>query len=155
MKSLNNTKKQIRDSTLFSGKNKFDLIKSSSTSHIIIPNYNFYSSKRELKEKNNSLPKISLSTKTCRDNNNINDNDENKIKLEEELNIIKNMWKDLGVTGKYKLEFYNYLRNCNDDEKNELFKCEKKYLKNFRDSLLKFSKDVYIRENNILNLKKL
>ena len=161
MKSINNIKKHQRPSEPKIGKNrvilsnnyKSNLFNSSSNSYMLVSNYNnnINNSKTELRE-SNSLPKISFSNFNIKDN--INEKT-NILYLNNEFSIIKNMWKDLGVTDKYKIEFLNYLRNINDDEKNQILHFEKKYLKQFRDSLLKFSKEISNRKNNIENLKQL
>jgi len=149
--------KHGKNRVILSNNNKSNLFKSSSITYMLFPNNNnnnnndINNSKTELKE-SNSLPKISFSNINIK--NNINET-VNQLYLNDELSIIKNMWKDLGVTDKYKIEFLNYLRNSNDKEKSQIFQFEKKYLKKFRDSLLNFSKEVSNRENNIQNLKQL
>ena len=161
MKSSNNIKTYQRPSApkpgknrvLLSNNNNSNTYKSPSVTYLLVSssNNNLSNSKTEFKD-SNTLPKISFSNIHNKDN--INEKT-NQINLNNEFSIINNMWKDLGVTDKYKIEFLNYLRNRNDDEKTQIFQLEKKYLKNFRDSLLKFSKEVSNRESNIQSLKQL
>ena len=81
--------------------------------------------------------------------------DNDKIDFEDdEFKIIKNMWNDLGVTQNYQIQFVNVIKKYNEENLINIFEQEKKNLKRFRDCLLKLSKEISNRKNNILTLKK-
>ena len=143
MNSQNIKVKHLRPSPPKSGDNNlnmksnvnFNLFHSSSNYNIM--NFN-----------DNYLPQLFYSSQNYFDNN-----IETLHKFSSEFKTIKNMWNDLGVNEKYKILFSNYLIKLNQKEKIELLESEKSYLKKFRDSLLKLSKEISIREKNIQNLK--
>ena len=100
---------------------------------------------------------ISKKNKTLRGNSSFNKkiknnfknilNDNYEIDFEdEEFKIIKNMWKDLGVTINYQIQFINVIKNFNEENLINIFEQEKKNLKRFRDYLLKLSKEITNRE---------
>lgn len=84
-------------------------------------------------------------------------NDSNELKtdsLNEEYAIIQKVWEDLGVTYKYRVQFDNYIRTVSESSLKNIFYNEKKHLAKFRESLMKLSKEITSRENNIGSLKK-
>ena len=89
-------------------------------------------------------------------NNNKNNFIENKDLKEdtEELSLIQIIWDDLGVSEEYQNQFLKFMKNLSEENKREFFEMEKKYLKKFRDSLFKLSKEISSREKNIEDLKK-
>ena len=94
-------------------------------------------------------------------NSNYNNLNQNYIKInheninnDDEFNLIQNMWEDLGVTPEYQTQFVEFVQNLKDKERNEYFSQEKKSLQRLRENLLKISKEITSRENNIETLKK-
>ena len=89
-------------------------------------------------------------------NNNKNNFIENKDLKEdnEELSLIQIIWDDLGVSEEYQNQFLKFMKNLSEENKREYFEMEKNYLKKFRDSLFKLSKEISSREKNIDDLKK-
>ena len=84
-------------------------------------------------------------------------NDSNDFKgdvLNEEYAIIQKVWEDLGVTYKYRVQFDNYIKTVSESSLKNIFHNEKKNLARFKDSLVKLSKEITSRENNIRALKK-
>jgi len=84
-------------------------------------------------------------------------NDSNEFKgdsLNEEYAIIQKVWENLGVTYKYRVQFDNYIKTVSESTLKNIFHNEKKNLGKFRDALLKLSKEITSRENNIRTLKK-
>ena len=63
---------------------------------------------------------------------------------EEELNVIQNLWDDLGVSQEYQEEFVKFIISLNDDEqyKNDIFYYEKNNLRKFREALIKLSIEI-------------
>ena len=73
----------------------------------------------------------------------------------EELNTIKNLWDDLGVSESYQEEFYKYINTISDEhEISDIFYYEKNNLIKLRESLIKLSTEISNRDNNIFKLKK-
>ena len=86
-------------------------------------------------------------------NNNININYEN-LNNDDEFSLIQNMWEDLGVTNEFQSQFIEYVQNLKDKERKDYFSLEKKNLQRLRENLLKLTKEILSRENNIQTLKK-
>ena len=78
---------------------------------------------------------------------------ENEEYYKEEVQIIKNLWEELGITKEYQIQFNYYLQNENL-RKTMLFQ-EKEKLQKFRNSLMKLRKEIISRENNIESLIKI
>ncbi len=74
---------------------------------------------------------------------------------DEEFQSIKNLWIDLGVNEEFQNQFKNYILNLDEEGRNEIYKEEKKSLNRLRKYLLKLSKEISNRENNLNALKKL
>ena len=74
--------------------------------------------------------------------------------LNEEYSIIQKIWEDLGVTYNYQIQFDNYIKSVSDSKLKNIFINEKISLKRFGDALLKLSKEISSRENNIHSLKR-
>ena len=84
-------------------------------------------------------------------------NESSELKLEsynEEYTIIQKMWRDLGVTNKYQVLFNNYIKSVTEAKLKNIFINERHTLKKFGESILKLSKEISARENNIRSLKK-
>lgn len=84
-------------------------------------------------------------------------NDSNELKgdsLNEEYTIIQKVWEDLGVTYKYRVQFDNYIKTVSESTLKNIFHNEKRNLAKFKDALVKLSKEITSRENNIRTLKK-
>ena len=90
-------------------------------------------------------------------NEEFNDNNFNFSNLNEnkkaQINLIINLFEDLGVTNEYQNIFINYIINLNDEQFNKYLELEKKNLLKFRNILLNLNKEIISREENINNLK--
>jgi hypothetical protein len=92
----------------------------------------------------------------------MNNNEKKKLdplkqdEIKEEMEIIRDLWKDLGVTDEYKQKFelLAKIQNNNDNIK-KMLKNEKNQLKKLRNSLMILSKEVNARENEIEMIKML
>jgi hypothetical protein len=74
--------------------------------------------------------------------------------LNEEYSIIQKIWEDLGVTYKYQIQFDNYIRTVSESKLKNIFINEKNNLKRFGEALIKLSKEISSRENNIHSLQR-
>ena len=83
-------------------------------------------------------------------NYNLTNLNENK---KAQINLIINLFEDLGVTNEYQDIFINYIINLNDEQFNKYLELEKKNLLKFRNILLNLNKEIISREENINNLK--
>ena len=81
-------------------------------------------------------------------------NDNQGDTLNEEYSIIQRIWEDLGVTYNYQIQFDNYIKSVSESNVKKLFINEKNSLKRFGEALLKLSKEITSRENNIHSLKR-
>ena len=85
----------------------------------------------------------------------LNESNENKVEsFNEEYSIIQRIWNNLGVTYKYKVHFDNYIKSCSEAQLKSVFANEKKNLKRLGEALVKLSKEINARENNIHSLKR-
>ena len=85
----------------------------------------------------------------------LNESNENIVEsLNEEYSIIQRIWNTLGVTYKYKVLFDNYIKTCSETQLKNTFINEKKNLKRFGETLLKLTKEINTRENNIHSLRR-
>ena len=76
--------------------------------------------------------------------------------LSDELNIIKELWDNLGVTPEYQIFFGEMLDKLKSREMVEKYlSYEKKQLIQFKSDLEKLMNDIYKRENDLNNLKKI
>ena len=75
--------------------------------------------------------------------------------MNEEFNLIKNQWDDLGITLEYRSIFINLLKKVNESERKDIFIQEKLNLKKFRDALFNLKKEINNRDNNISLLRQL
>ena len=93
------------------------------------------------------------------DNGEDNNDKENIVidqELQDELNIIKELWENLGVTQEYQICFGEMLDSLKKRKIVEKYlSYEKKQLLDFKSDLEKLMNDIYKRENDILNLKKI
>ena len=104
--------------------------------------------------KNNkyNIKKIGENYTQSKSTNNIfNLNDEN---LNKEIELIINLWNDLGVTNDYREEYINLFQSLNEEEKELYLENEKRNLKRIRNSLIILIKEMRSREKNIQLLKK-
>ena len=74
---------------------------------------------------------------------------------DEELKEIKRLWYDLGINKEYQNQFINLILDLNENNKKQFYSEEKKSLLNFRNLLLKLTKEISSRENNLITLKNL
>ena len=81
-------------------------------------------------------------------------NDYKMDSLNEEYSIIQKIWEDLGITYKYQIQFDNYIRTVSESKLKNIFTNEKKSLKRFGEALIKLSKEITSRENNIHSLQR-
>ena len=81
-------------------------------------------------------------------------NDYKSESLNEEYSIIQRIWDDLGVTYKYQTKFDNYIRKVSEKELRNILINEKSNLKRLGEALVKLSKEITSRENNIQSLKR-
>ena len=85
----------------------------------------------------------------------LNESNENKVEsFNEEYSIIQRIWNNLGVTYKYKVHFDNFIKSCSEAQLKSVFANEKKNLKRLGEALVKLSKEINARENNIHSLKR-
>ena len=85
----------------------------------------------------------------------MNDSMDYKIdSLNEEYSILQKIWEDLGVTYKYQVLFDNYIRTVSESKLKNIITNEKNSLKKFGEALLKLSKEITSRENNIHSLQR-
>ena len=108
----------------------------------------YLTGKTENTKEDNFLPQIQK----------INDSLEEEKNDEKIINIFKSiqtLWDDLGVSSEYKNKFENYIFNLNEEEIFHYLNFEKINLKRYKENIVKLSKEINIRENNIKNLKEL
>ena len=74
--------------------------------------------------------------------------------LNQEINSIQDFWNDLGIPSFYKDKFLNSFILIPENKKMEFLLIEKKNLNNFRDTLIKISKEITSREYNLKLLMK-
>ena len=81
-------------------------------------------------------------------------NDYKGDSLNEEYSIIQKIWNNLGVTYRYQVLFDNYIKSCPESKIKNILLNEKNNLKKFGEALLKLSKEIISRENNIHSLRR-
>ena len=81
-------------------------------------------------------------------------NDYKSESLNEEYSIIQRIWDDLGITYNYQTQFDNYIRTVSEKELRNILINEKNNLKRFGEALVKLSKEITSRENNIQSLRR-
>ena len=101
-----------------------------------------------------------LNGKNNNDDNGEDNNDKENIvidqELQDELNVIKELWENLGVTKEYQICFGQMLDSLKKRIIVEKYlSYEKKQLNQFKSDLEKLMNDIYKRENDLLNLKKI
>ena len=74
--------------------------------------------------------------------------------LNKEIELIINLWNDLGVTNDYREEYFSLFQSLNEEEKELYLENEKRTLKRIRNALIKLIKEMRSREKNIELLKK-
>ena len=113
-------------------------------------NFNFSNQNFYLNNNYNSNKNIFKINNEEINNYNFNNLNENK---KAQINLIINLFEDLGVTNEYQNIFINYIINLNDEQFNKYLELEKKNLLKFRNILLNLNKEIISREENINNLK--
>ena len=74
--------------------------------------------------------------------------------INEQINILNNIWDRLGIAFEYKNNFINYIKNANNPGRIDIILQEKNNLKKFEQNLIDLKKEVINRENNLELLKK-
>jgi len=103
------------------------------------------------KDKDSNSPKHDRNNSNKSENNFPNDFKEDA--LNEEYAIIQKVWEDLNVTYNYRAQFDKYIKTVSGANLKNIIHNEKKYLVRFKESLMKLSKEISSRENNIKSLK--
>ena len=83
----------------------------------------------------------------------INLNIEREKSIKKEINILEPIWDELEISWQYREAFSIYIRNMNDEYKNNIITQEKNNLKKFKKALINLKKEIELRDNNILLLK--
>ena len=94
------------------------------------------------------LPQIKTSNNKLEETN-------NEDKIINEFKLIQILWDDLGVSNEYKKKFENFISNHNKEEIIQYLNFEKSNLKKYKETIIKLSKEIINRENNIKNLKEI
>ena len=74
--------------------------------------------------------------------------------INEQLNLLENIWNSLGITPEYRISFINNISNITSSSKKDIILQEKYNMKKLRESLIELKKEIFYRENNIDLLKK-
>ena len=74
--------------------------------------------------------------------------------FKKDLCILDQIWDELEITYQYREAFSIYLRNMNEENRNNIIFQEKNYLKKYKKALINLKKEILIREDNILLLKR-
>ena len=86
--------------------------------------------------------------------NSLNYNNIKDDKIQKELNILDEIWDELEITYQYRQAFSSYLKNMNEECKNNIIVQEKNNLKKYKKTLINLKKEISLREENILSLKR-
>ena len=105
-------------------------------------------------QKDFTSPNLPSVDKNNRSKSALNESNDNKEDLSEEYSIIQKIWEDLGVTYKYQIQFDNYIKSLSEQKIRNILINEKNNLKRFGDALLKLTREISSRENNIHSLKR-
>ena len=74
--------------------------------------------------------------------------------MKKDITILDQIWDELEITWQYREAFYIYLKNMNDESRNNIIVQEKNNLKKYKKALINLKKEISIREDNILLLKR-
>ena len=74
--------------------------------------------------------------------------------INEQLNLLNNLWNSLGINPEYRNSFINNIENITSYAKKDIIIQEKYNMKKLRDSLIEVKREILYRENNIDLLKK-
>ena len=74
--------------------------------------------------------------------------------IKKDIIILDQIWDELEITWQYREAFYIYLKNMNDENRNNIIIQEKNNLKKYKKALVNLKKEISIREDNILLLKR-
>ena len=96
----------------------------------------------------NFLPQIQTSNNELEEKN-------NGDKIINEFELIQILWDDLGVSNEYKTKFEKFISNHNEEEIIQYLNFEKINLKKYKEIIIKLSKEIINRENNIKKLKEI
>ena len=78
------------------------------------------------------------------------------ISFQEEMDILKELWKALGVTTEYQINFWKILSNYTDKETIDKYvSYEKKNLMQLKSDIEKLKKEISKRENDLYKLKQI
>ena len=83
----------------------------------------------------------------------VNLNIEREKAIKKEINILEPIWDELEISWQYREAFSIYIRNMNNEFKNNIITQEKNNLKKFKKALINLKKEIELRDNNILLLK--
>ena len=90
--------------------------------------------------------------------NSLNYNNIKDDKIQKELNILDEIWDELEITYQYRQAFSSYLKNMNEECKNNIIVQEKNNLKKYKKTLINLKKEISLREEErksaIKNLEK-
>lgn len=84
-----------------------------------------------------------------------NDLGQKEMNIYEQLSLIKSLWDDLGVTNNYSESFFKYMDNLRSEDKKIFYAKEIQTLKQLRDNLMKYAKEINNRNHSLEILKKL
>ena len=79
----------------------------------------------------------------------------NEDKIINEFKLIQILWDDLGVSNEYKTKFEKFISNHNEEEIIQYLNFEKINLKKYKEIIIKLSKEIINRENNIKKIKEI
>ena len=74
--------------------------------------------------------------------------------IKKEMDILDQIWDELEIVFPYREAFYLYVNNMNDEYRNNIIIQEKNNLKKYKKTLINLQKEIGIREDNILLLKR-
>ena len=74
--------------------------------------------------------------------------------IKKEIGVLDQIWDELEITYQYRKAFSIYLYNMNEENKNNIIVQEKNNLKKYKKALINLKKEISIREDNILLLKR-
>ena len=74
--------------------------------------------------------------------------------IKKDIIILDQIWDELEITWQYREAFYIYLKNMSDESRNNIIVQEKNNLKKYKKALINLKKEISIREDNVLLLKR-
>ena len=132
-----------------------NIFKDQKNNHLNMKRNSSRGAQNELTSPSHQTSNLPSVDRNNRSKSGLNESNENKIEsFNEEYSIIQRIWNNLGVTYKYKVHFDNYIKSCSETQLKSVFANEKKNLKRLGEALVKLSKEINARENNINSLKR-